>query len=324
MKKISILVPCFNEEKNIKPMAEALTEQMSLFADRYEYEIIFRDNASKDNSVGIFREIASQDSHIKVIVNARNYGISREKNSFIGRVSGDVIITIPCDFQEPPELLPKFIEYWEMGYEAVCGQKTSSKEGRFKYGLRQIFYKIIDTLSTTPQYRNMSGITLLSRRIWDLKVQYNPGMAARYFLADLGCDIKLIQYEQQKRKSGKSSYNLWRYLSFAIDSLISTSRVPLRFATVSGVLMSMDTFVTGIVYLIYKLIYWQRFTAGTAPILISSLFVGSVLLFFIGIVGEYVGAILQKVSDKNPPVVKELINFDGFDDDPLYIKKVME
>lgn len=321
MKKIiSVLVPCFNEENNIEPMAEAITEQMRRYEGIYDYEIVFRDNDSTDKSLEVLRKLASRDKHIKVIVNARNYGIGGAKNTFIGRISGDAVITIPCDFQEPPELIPEFIQYWEQGYEAVCGQKTSSKEGRFKYGLRQLFYSIIDLFSEIPQYRNMSGIILLSRRLWDLKVKYNVKMPIRYFLADIGCDVKLVQYEQQKRRSGKSSYNVWRYLSFAIDSMITTSRAPLRVATVMGFIMSVVTFIIGMVYLVYKIVFWQRFSAGTAPILIGLFFLGSILLLFIGIVGEYVGAVLQKVTESNPPIVKELINFDNAEEDPCYIR----
>lgn len=285
MKKISILVPCYNEEKNIKPMAEALTNIMTGYLGKYDYEIIFRDNASIDKSLDVMRELAIEDKHIKVIANARNYGTNTKKNSFAGRVSGDVIIGIACDFQEPPELIPKFIEYWESGYEAVCGQKTSSKEGALKYKLRQMFYNIVDVFSEVPQYRNMSGICLLSRRLYELSQKYNDTYL-RYFLADVGCEVKLIQYEQQKRRAGKSSYNIWRYLSFAVYAMTSVSTAPLRLASIMGFCMSFVSFLIGMVYLVYKLIFWDSFVVGTAPMVIGVFFLGSVILFFISLFGK--------------------------------------
>ena len=316
MKKISILVPCYNEEKNVEPMAEALTKVMSAYADKYEYEIIFRDNASLDNTLNILRLLAQRDKRIKVIANARNYGTNTKKDSFAGRVSGDVVISIACDFQEPPELIPEFISWWEKGYEAVCGQKTSSKEGKLKYGLRQLFYKIIDHFSDVPQYRNMSGIVLLSKRLYDLSILYND-YYFRYFLADTGCEVKIIQYEQQKRRAGKSSYNMWRYLTFAVDSLTSVSTAPLRLASVLGFCSSFVCLIIGFAYLIYKLIFWNNFDVGMAPVVIGMFFLGSVLLFFIGIVGEYVGIILKTVTKQSPPIVRELINFEDSADDPF-------
>ena len=319
MKKISILVPCYNEENNVKPMVEVLTSIMEEYRNKYEYEIILRDNASTDKTQRIMRQLATDDKRIKVIVNSRNYGVNASKNTYKGRVSGDVVISIPCDFQEPPELIPKFISWWEKGYEAVCGQKTASKEGKIKYSFRQIYYSIIDKFSEIPQYRNMSGIVLVSRRIFDLSAQYCD-VPMRYFLADIGCDVKLIQYEQQKRRAGKSSYNIWRYLSFAVYSLTSVSTTPLRLVSVVGFVMSFFSFLAGLVYLVFKLIWWNRFVAGTAPMLIGIFFLGSIQMFFIGVVGEYVGITLRKVSKSSPPLVKELINFDNPDNDPYLFR----
>lgn len=315
MKKISILVPCYNEEANIEPMSSCITNIMEQYAEKYKYEIIFRDNASEDKSLDIMRSLARKDKHIKVIANARNYGTNVKKDTFFGRVSGDAIIEIACDFQEPPEMIPEFIYWWEKGYEAVCGQKTSSKEGKMKYKLRQIFYNIIDKFSEIPQYRNISGIVLLSRRLYDMSMQYND-VYLRYFLADIGCDVKLIRYEQQKRRSGKSSYNMWRYLSFAVYSLTSVSTAPLRMASVLGFCMSFLSFLIGMIYLIYKLVYWENFVVGTAPMVIGVFFLGSVILFFIGVVGEYVGITLRTVQKQSPPIVKELINFENVEKDP--------
>lgn len=321
MKKlVSIIVPVYNEEKNIRPMVEQLMDAMRQCEDRYDYEIIFRDNASKDKTLEELRRVAAENKRVKVIENARNYGHDILKDTFSGRVSGDVVISIAGDLQEPPELIPEFLKWYEAGYEVVCGQKVGSEEGKVKYSLRKLFYSIIDRFSDIPQYRNISGITLTSRRIRELMWQSRCDIPIRFFLADLGCEIKLIPYQQRKRQYGKSSYNVWRYLTFSIESLIATSNKPLRVATVLGVCMSALSFLVGLVYLIIKLIFWHRFSAGTAPILIGMFFLGSVQLFFIGLLGEYVGNVLNKVRPKTPPIVKELINFDG--EDPYLIRSV--
>ena len=323
MKLISILVPCYNEEENVGPMAETLTEIMSGFSGKYDYEIIFRDNASTDKTLDILKEIANNDKHIKVISNARNYGIDPKKSTFLGRVKGDAVIELACDFQDPPELIPEYISWWENGYDAVCGQKTSSEESKIKYGLRQIFYDIIDFFSDIPQYKNMSGMSLLSGRVYKIFQEHNDKYL-RYFLADIGCDVKLVEYKQQKRRAGKSSYNIWRHLSFAINAITSVSTAPLRLASVMGLILSFLSFLVGMVYLIYKLIYWDNFSVGTAPMVIGMFFLGSVILFFIGVVGEYVGIVLHAVSEKTPPVVKELINFDNAEEDPYYLGRDTE
>lgn len=321
MKKISFLVPCYNEEKNIEPMVAALYKVMVPLSGKYDYEIIYRENVSTDNSLSVLRKLAAKDKRLKVIVNAKNYGHNYWKDSFRGRISGDLVIMIAGDLQEPPEMIPEFIKWYEKGYEAVCGQKIDSEEGKVKYNLRQIFYTIIDVFSDTDQYRNMSGITLLSRRLVDLLWESNAYPAVRYFLSDLGCEIKLIPYKQRKRTYGTSSFSIASSLEFSISALLETSEKPLRMATIMGLLMSAVSFIIGLTYLILKLLYWNKFDTGIAPLLIAVFFIGSILLLFIGLVGEYVGNILRRVKPHNPPIVRELINFEG-QNDPYLIKHV--
>lgn len=310
MKKISIAIPCYNEAGNVQAMAETLTTILRELP--YDYEIVFTDNCSTDGTKDILRELAAQDGHIKVLMNNRNYGVidGRSGRNMSYYLTGDVIIDIACDFQEPPELIPEFIHYWEQGYLVVCGQKTGSKEGWLKYGCRSIFYKLIQLLSDIPQYEHISGITLYDRRIMEecKKVDYDINF--RFVLADMGYQVKLIPYEQKKRRSGKSSYNLWRSLSFAINSMVSTSVAPLRIMTVLGVMMSAMSFLIGVVYLCLKLIHWHNFQAGTAPILIGMFFLGSLQLFFMGILGEYIGVILRKVTRQPDVILSEKINIE--------------
>lgn len=309
MKKISVQVPCFNEAGNVRAMAETLTGIMQELP--YDYEIIFTDNCSTDGTKEILRELAKENRHIKVLMNNRNYGTDgRSGRNTMKYVSGDVTVCLACDFQEPPELIPEFIHYWECGYKVVCGQKTGSREGWLKYRCRSLFYKIIQGLSDIPQYEHLSGITLFDRDVINEYSKADYDLQFRFALADMGYETKIIQYEQQKRKSGTSSYNVWRSLTFAINSMIATSAAPLRMMTVFGIAMSAVSFVIGIVYLILKLVNWHNFQAGTAPVLIGMFFLGALQLFFIGILGEYIGVILRKVSKKPDVIVSERINFD--------------
>lgn len=291
-------------------MADALTEIMRKLP--YDYEIIFTDNCSTDGTKEVLRSIAAKDKHIKVLMNNRNYGVDgRSGRNMYKYVSGDAIINIACDFQEPPELIPEFIEYWEQGYKVVCGQKTGSKEGKIKYTCRSFFYKLINGLSETPQYQHISGITLQDKDVLKEFLKSDYDFYFRFALADMGYEVKMIQYVQRARKNGKSSFNMWRYLNFAINSMIVTSVLPLRFMTVAGFMMSIVSFTIGLTYLILKLLFWYNFQAGTAPILIGMFFLGSVQLFFLGIIGEYIGVVLKKVTKKPDVILSEKINIDN-------------
>ncbi len=308
-KKISINVPCYNEENNVKPMAETLTKIMQTLD--YDYEIIFRDNCSTDATKQRLREIAAKDRHIKAVILNRNYGSGgRGRRMRFGYYTGDVIVNIACDFQEPPELIPEFIRYWEQGYKVVAGQKTGSKEGKIKYFFRHLYYKIINVFSEVPQYEHMSGIILYDRDVMEEIKKIDEDIVLRNALADMGYEVKLIQYVQEKRRSGKSSYNIWRYLNFALNSLVNTSTAPLRLMTVAGFCMSVASFAVGVFYLIMKCTLWYRFPAGVAPVLIGMLFLGSVQLLFMGVLGEYIGAILRKVSRQPDVIVSEKLNID--------------
>lgn len=314
MKKISVCVPCYNEEGNIYPMYVAVTEQMRKFADKYDYEIIFEDNDSKDGSKDILKDIAQKDKHVKVIFNTRNFGPSRSGINCMSRAIGDAVVNIPCDFQVPPELIEEYLMFWEQGNLVVYGQKLESEENKFKFFLRKIYYRIIEKFSDIPQYNQLSGLVVLDRKIMDMVKQvYVPEVSLRHLLPELGYKIKVVPYRQQKRRAGKSSYNIYRYFDFAITSLVNTSYLPLRLSVILGLLMSILCFVAGMVYLIYKLTHWDSFNTGMAPILIGIFFIGSVQLFFIGMLGEYIGSILRKTSKYPLVVEEETINFDDLD-----------
>lgn len=308
MEKISFVIACYNEVDNIKELVERITTVM--YKEHYEYEIIFADNASSDGTQEVLRQLAEKEKCIKVILNNRNYGPTKSPRNAMGHVSGDVVIGLAADLQDPPELIPEFIREWEKGYKLVYGQKLSSDEGFIKHGLRSLYYNIIDFFSEIPQYKHLSGITLHARDVLTEMLSADPDIPFRYLIAEMGYPVKLIPYNQNKRKSGKSSYNISKYFNFAMNSLISTSTIPLRVATVFGCFMVVICFIIGIVYLVMKLLHWNQFSIGTAPMLIGVFFLGSVQIVFIGLVGEYVGAISRKLTKQMPVIEKELINFD--------------
>lgn len=309
LKKISICIGCYNEEKNIPVIVKEIRTEMFKL-EKYDYEIIFADNDSLDSSQEILRELASKDKRIKVIINNRNFGGRRSLINCLKHATGDLILSIVCDLQTPTALIPVFVDWWEKGYLVVFGQKVQSRESRIKYCLRTIYYKIIASFSDVEQYEHASGIAIYDKSVIDEMNRIGEVMSYAHLVAELGYEVKLVPYTQEKRKNGKSSYSISRYFDYALTSLVTTSTVPLRLATVLGSITSAISFFLGIIYLFMKLIYWGRFTAGTAPLIIGMFFLGSVQLMFIGIVGEYVGAILKKISKIPLVVEKELINFD--------------
>ena len=307
-KKISFCIACYNEVDNVEELVKRIKAVME--KEPYVYEIIFSDNASTDGTQDVLRKLAEQDKRVKVIINTRNYGPRKSPRNALGYCTGDAVISIAADLQDPPELIPKFLRHWEEGYKLVYGQKTSSEEGIIKYKLRTLYYNIINVFSTVPQYKHISGICLNDKNVLKELLNSDPDASFRILIAELGYPVKLIPYKQNKRKNGKSSYSISKYFDFALNSLILTSTAPLRLATVIGCVMSVLCFCVGLVYLILKLLYWHQFSAGMAPLLIGMFFLGSVQLLFIGLVGEYVGVILKRVTKQLPVIEKEKINLE--------------
>ena len=307
--KLSIISACFNEEGNIEELVNRIEKVMEAEKD-YDYEIIFSDNDSTDKTQDILRKMAAKDHRVKAVLNNRNYGPRRSPRNAAKHATGDVVLFIASDLQDPPEIIPKFLREWENGYKLVYGQKSSSEEGIIKYGLRSAFYGIINLFSTTKQYKHISGICLHDSVVLKEMLEADEDVEFRFLIAEMGYPVKLITYKQNKRKSGKSSYNLRKYFAFAMESMISTTTAPLRVATVMGMFVAFICFIIALCYLVYKLKYWSEFSVGTAPLVIGIFFLGAVQLVFIGLVGEYVGAILKKVTKTMPVVEKELLNFD--------------
>ena len=309
MKHISVMTPCYNEEGNIMNIYQAVKAQFDKLP-QYTYEHIFIDNCSTDRSREILRALAQQDKNVKVILNARNFGPNRSGTYGMFQGTGEALICIVCDLQDPPDMIPVFLEKWEEGYKVVMGQKTKSKENPLMFQVRKLYYKIMSALSETEHLENVTGYGLFDKEVLDM-IQWmdDPDPYIRGLVTQLGYKYCLVEYTQQQRTSGKSSYNFNKYFDFAITGLTHVSKKPLRIATLLGFAMSGISLVLAVVYLIMKLVHWYDFDMGTAPILIGMFLLGSIQLAFIGVIGEYIGSILTKVTKRPMVVEEERINF---------------
>ncbi len=313
MKKISICIPCYNEEANILPLYEQISTQFQQLP-AYEYEIIFSDNDSQDDSQEVLRQLATKDRHVKVILNMKNYGFMHSQKHCTFRATGDAIIGMTCDFQDPPELIPVFVREWEKGNLAVMGQKVKRSEHGFIPICRTLFYKLTNALSDTNYYEHVTGFGLYDRIVIDQIKQLNePDISIRHLIPELGYHAELIPYEQRQRKTGKSSFNFVKYARLAFTSLLHTSTIPLKLVTSLGMVTAIISFLLGVIYLVYKILRWDSFSAGVAPILIGLFFLGGLQLGSIGLVGEYVCLIIKKIKHNPLVIEKETINFENYE-----------
>lgn len=309
MKKISVVIPCYNEELNIEDTYKIVKEILSEHTN-YEHEIIFSDNDSIDDSQNILRKLCQSDKSLKAIFNNRNFGGDCSMMNAIQSATGDAVIFLCCDRQEPPELIHDFIKKWEEGYDVVWGQKTSSKESFIMYFIRALYYKIIKSLSNVKQYSQCIGFGLYDKKVINELRQLNdPQPILRNLIPMLGYKPYLIQYKQNARLKGKTSHNLFSLVDYALNSLIHTSKAPMKFMIYFGLIFSFISFLVGAIYLVYKLTHWYTFSAGMAPIVIMVSFIGSIQIFFLGIIGEYLLSVLDRVSYTKLVVEKERINF---------------
>ena len=312
MKKISVLIPCYNEEENVVPMSEAIVNLFMTELENYEYELIFIDNDSKDRTRELLRGICEKNRHIKAIFNAKNFGQFNSPYYGILQTTGDCTISMVCDFQDPIELIPQYIKEWENGYKIVIGVKTSSKENPIMYRLRSIYYKMIKKFSDVEQIEHFTGSGLYDKDfvnvLRDLK---DPTPFLRGIVAELGYKRKEIPYEQPQRRAGKTSNNFMRLYDAAMLSITSYTKIGLRLCTFLGMFVGAVSILIGLVYLVMKLIWWNNFPAGMAPVLIGMFFLGAIQLFFIGFIGEYILSINQRVMNRPLVIEEERINFDS-------------
>jgi polyisoprenyl-phosphate glycosyltransferase len=309
VKLITVITPCYNEQENIR----LVYEEVKLVFDsleNYDYEHIFIDNASKDKTVDILKEIAKTDNRVRIIVNARNFGHVRSPFHAVRQARGDAVTGVVADLQDPPHLIKEFIKKWEEGYKVVMAVKTRSEESRIMFALRSLFYYTLNRLSDTELVENFTGFGLYDRTVIDvINSLDDPYPYFRGLIAEIGFEAAKIEYVQPVRKRGITKNNFFTLYDMAMLGLTSHSKVPLRLATMLGFLSSAVCFLSGLFYLVYKLFYWSSFTVGMGPIVIGLFFVASVQLFFLGIVGEYVGSIHTQVLKRPLVVEKERINF---------------
>jgi glycosyltransferase involved in cell wall biosynthesis len=310
MKKISLVIPCYNEEQNILLMYDAVKKVVNDIK-KYNYEFIFVDNASTDNTLQILKNLALKDKLVKIIANHRNFGVERSvMNAFLS-VGGDAIISMDCDMQDPPDLIPTFLKHWENGAKVVWGQRSGSDEKFLMKNIRILYYKIIEKLSPIKQYDKVTGWGLYDISVINKFRNLNDPMPIlRNIIPDLGYDVVLVPYHQPIRLGGKSSYSLFSYFDLALSSLVHTSKVPLKLCIYLGIACSTISIIVAMIYLIYKLVYWNTFEVGVAPLIIGCFFFFSLQILFFGILSEYVLSILDFVKFREYVIEKERINFE--------------
>lgn len=307
---ISVMTPCFNEEENVTELYEQVREAIRSLSG-YAYEHVFIDNASTDGTVEVLRLIASRDKNVKVIVNTRNFGHLRSPHHALLQTRGEAVISIVADLQDPPSLIPEFIRKWETGYKIVVGVKPASDEGWLRFRVRKLYYDFLGRIANIDLVKNFTGFGLYDREVIEiLRTIDDPYPYFRGLVADLGFEPALIEYRQPRRKHGITHHNFFTLYDMAMLGITSHSKAPLRLATMLGFFMSIASFVVSLGFLVMKLLYWSRFTFGLAPLLIGIFFLGSVQLLFIGVIGEYIGAIYTQVQHRPLVIEKERINFE--------------
>ena len=310
MKTISIVIPCYNEEENVEAMYQAVERVFEQELPDYTYELIFIDNDSHDETREIIRGLCSKDKRVKGILNAKNFGQFNSPYYAMLQSTGDATILMAADFQDPVEMIPRYVAEWEIGYKIVIGIKKSSKENKLMYWLRSCYYKTIKKLSDVEQIEHFTGFGLYDKKfIRVLRELDDPLPFLRGIVAELGFRRKEIPYEQPKRRAGKTSNNFYRLYDAAMLSITSYTKVGLRLATIFGSICSFASMMVALIYLIMKLLYWDRFLAGMAPLLIGMSFLGSVQIFFIGLVGEYILSINSRMMRRPLVIEEERLNF---------------
>lgn len=313
MKKISVMIPCYNEVENVVPMSEAVVDILEKELAQYDYELLFIDNCSMDGTRDKLVEICAKNKKIKAIFNVTNFGQFNSPFHGMCQTSGDCVISMCCDFQDPVYMIPKFVAEWEKGHKIVSGIKTTSKENPILYFLRSIYYKLIKGMSAVEMIEHFTGFGLYDRSFIDLLRELDDTTPfLRGIVAEYGHGFNRIEleYEQQERRAGKTHNNFYSLYDAAMLSITSYTKVGLRLATFLGFISSAVSLLIALIYLVMKLIHWNQFSAGYAPMIIGVFVLGSLQLFFIGLLGEYILNINTRVI-KRPLVVEEKrLNFD--------------
>ena len=311
MKTITVVIPTYNEERNVLKAYERVKAVFEKTLNEYAFQILFIDNASKDSTRDEIRRLADSDKRVQAIFNNTNFGFSKSSFYGLSQAEGDCAVLMYADLQDPPEVIPQMVEKWESGYKVVVGVKSKSKENPLMYCVRAIYYKLMDKLSDVEHIKQYDGFGLYDasfvKQLRDLK---DPLPYLRGLVAELGPDRAVIEYTQENRKEGKSSFNFMRYYDVAMLGITSSSKAVLRMATFIGLLLSFLCGIIAVVTLVIKIIYWDYYSVGTAATIIGIFFVGGIQIFFLGFLGEYIANINQRTMNHPIVVEKERINME--------------
>jgi glycosyltransferase involved in cell wall biosynthesis len=307
---ITVLTPCYNEAENVQALYERVRAVFAQLPE-YRYEHVFIDNASTDATVAILKAIAERDRGVKIIINTRNFGHVRSPYHALLQCRGDAVIGMAADLQDPPELIPVFLDKWREGYKVVLGVKAASEESASMAAIRRLGYKVIDRLSEVKQVRNNTGFGLYDKAfVAILRRLPDPYPYFRGIVAELGFRYATVPYTQPQRVRGLTKNNLYTLYDLGVQGIVNHSRIPLRIATLIGFFSSIVSFIAALVYLVMKLLFWYNLPIGVAPVIIGLFCVASVQLFFLGVLGEYVGSIYTQVRNRPLVIEQERINFD--------------
>jgi polyisoprenyl-phosphate glycosyltransferase len=310
LRLVSVITPCFNEEENVRELYEKVRDVFDKLG-KYRYEHIFIDNASTDKTVETLRQIAAVDRCVKVIVNQRNFGPVRSPHHAFLQAAGDAVISLSADLQDPPSLIPAFLERWEQGFKVVVGVKRTSKESWAMFLVRTLYYRLLHRLSEVTLIQHATGFGLFDKAFVDLvRGLEDPYPYTRGLIAEFGFECATIPYDQPVRKRGISKHNFYTLYDVAMVGITSHSKLPLRIATIVGFALSVLSLLVAAGYFVYKLIFWNSFPVGIAPMVIGLFLSFSVQLFFLGVLGEYIAIIHTRVMKRPLVVEKERINFD--------------
>ena len=308
--KISVLIPCYNEKENVVPMSEAVDNIFKTECPQYDYELLFIDNCSKDGTRELLRGICEKNKNVKAIFNAKNFGQFNSPYHGMLQTTGECTISMCCDFQDPVEMIPKLIAEWEKGAKIVCAIKTTSKENKIMRFFRTCYYKMIKKMSEVEQIEHFTGFGLYDKSFIEvLRNLKDPTPFLRGIVAELGFKRVSIEYTQAKRRAGKTHNNFFTLFDAAMLSFTSYTKVGLHLVTFAGMILSALSILAALVYLVLKLLYWDRFSAGFAPMIIGLFFLNAIELLFIGFVGEYVMSINTRVMNRPLVIEEERINF---------------
>jgi glycosyltransferase involved in cell wall biosynthesis len=317
MQTISIMTPCFNEQDNVTELYERVRAVIERLG-RYRYEHIFIDNASTDNTLAVLRGLAAADPNVKVIENTRNFGHIRSPMHAFREASGDAVIAIAADLQDPPEMIEKMVHEWENGARVVIAVKATSDENALMFWIRKKYYHLVNRLSRIETYENFTGFGLYDRAVADMIKQFDdPYPYFRGLVAEIGLPHVELVFNQPRRKRGITKNNFYTHYDLAMLAITNLSKVPLRLATFTGFACSVLSVMAGLFYLVYKLAFWNNFEVGIAPMVIGMFLFGSLQLLFIGILGEYIGAIHTLVQKRPLVFERERINFEYPPSEPL-------